>query len=150
AVRPPHDLDVIWVTTNLRIWDDPESFMQQLAADLGEQYREFGEAVPKISVQTHSITLEFDDIENGYSIDVVPATPCTTPPLQNEYGQALYKVPEVIKKSHRQRRAFYNRHSDPQEIKWVYTDPKGYIKRATELDAESKGSFRKAAKLFKA
>lgn len=150
AIRPMHDLDVIWITNDELILTNPESFMQQLAADLEEQYREFGEAMPKISIQTHSVSLLFSDIGGGFSIDVVPAVPSTDPALTNDYGQPIYVVPEIIKKDHDQRQKFYESHKLPEDIKWVYTDPKGYIKRATDIDRLSKGAARKSAKFLKA
>jgi len=148
AVRPIHDLDVIWVTGDEEIWNDTESFMQQLAADVEEQYKEFSDSQPKVNVQTHSITLLFDDLKNQeFSIDVVPATPTK---FRNEIDDPIYKVPEVIKRSHSKRQKFYDTHTDPSEVGWTYTDPKGYIAQAISLDNASDGNHRKTAKFLKA
>jgi len=147
AVRPIHDLDVIWVTDDEEIWNNTESFMQQLAADVEEQYKEFSDTQPEVKVQTHSITLLFDDLDGQeFSIDVVPATPTR---FRNEIGEPIYKVPEIIKRSHSKRQKFYDSH-DPSEIGWTYTDPKGYIAQAVGLDNVSGGNHRKTAKFLKA
>ena len=148
AVQPIHDLDVIWITDDEAIWDDTESLMQQLAADIEEQYKEFSDTQPEVKVQTHSITLLFNDLDDQeFSIDVVPATPTR---FRNEIGDPIYKVPEVIKRSHSQRQKFYDTHASPSEVGWTYTDPKGYIAQAVGLDDVSDGNHRKAAKFLKA
>lgn len=153
AIHPMHDLDVIWVTSNPEIMDNPIKLLQALADDLVEQYRKAGGPQPKITVQTHSVTLKFDDfpeLEDGFSIDVVPAIPSLNPELKNEFGDPIFIVPEVLKMNHRKRNAFYAEHRPADEVGWVYTDPKGYVKQTTELDEASGGNHRKDAKLLKA
>lgn len=145
AVRPLHDLDVIWVSYDPEILDNPEGCLQQLAAELSEQYKE-SNVQPKIEVQTHSVTLMFDDIEGGFAIDIVPAVSCTEPAVRNKYGDYIYKVPEILKLSHGNRITAYARRDS---ITWIYTDPKGYRTQATQLDSESSGNFRKSIKVVK-
>jgi len=150
AIHPMHDLDVIWITYNPEIMDNPEKLLRVLAADLTRLYKDAGGPQPKISVQTHSVTLEFDDIEDGFAIDVVPAIPSVDPALKNAYGDPIFIVPEVLKMSRQHRRAFYAERRANDQVSWLYSDPKGYIKQAKELDDESKGDHRKTAKLLKA
>ena len=145
AVRPLHDLDVIWVADDPNILDNPEGCLQQLAAELREQYKE-SEVQPKIEVQTHSVTLIFDDIEGGFAIDIVPATPCTDPVVLNQHGDYIYKVPEILKLSHSNRMVAYARQDS---IAWIYTDPKGYWTQGRQLDADSGGNYRKSIKIVK-
>lgn len=145
AVRPLHDLDVIWVADDPGILDNPEGCLQQLASELREQYKE-SEVRPKIEVQTHSVTLIFDDIEGGFAIDIVPAMPCADPVVRNQHGDYIYKVPEILKLSHGNRMAAYARHDT---ITWIYTDPKGYRTQATQLDADTDGNYRKSIKIVK-
>lgn len=145
AVRPLHDLDVIWVADDPNILDNPEGCLQQLAAELREQYKESA-VQPKIEVQTHSVTLIFDDIDGGFAIDIVPAMPCINPVVRNKHGDYIYKVPEILKLSHSNRMAAYARH---ETIAWIYTDPKGYRTQATQLDAASDGNYRKSIKIVK-
>jgi hypothetical protein len=150
AIHPMHDLDVIWVTYNPAIMDDPEGLLRELAADLTRQYRGTGGVIPKISIQTHSVTLTFSDRDDDFSIDVVPAVPSSEPSLTNEYDDHVFIVPEVLKMNHSHRQAFYASHGSADDVSWVYTDPKGYIKHAKALDDDSGGNHRKAAKILKA
>ncbi|MDB5162111.1 MAG: hypothetical protein JWM52_619 [Candidatus Saccharibacteria bacterium] len=146
AIRPIHDLDVIWITEDEEIWDDPETYMQQLAKDVAEQYENFSTVKPKVEVQTHSITLSFDDIDGGFSIDIVPATPTRR---KNDYGDPIFKVPEIIKYDHSRRASYYSKRST-EEVKWIYTDPLGYIAHSVQLDKDTDGNYRKTAKFIKA
>lgn len=152
AIRPIHDLDIIWLNNDEGILDDPEASLQQLAIDLKEQYEEFSSIQPDVSVQTHSITLIFkdNDIEDGFSVDIVPAIQCMDPVLKNEYGDYILKVPEILKFSHSGRPKFYTEHTNPSDVAWIYSDPNGYISQAVAVDTSSKGNYRKTAKLIKA
>ena len=75
AVRPLHDLDIIWITDNPAVMDDPKAALSQLASLLSSEYKKRGDATPEIAAQTHSVTLLFKDVddEDGFSIDIVPA-----------------------------------------------------------------------------
>lgn len=152
AIRPIHDLDIIWLNNDESMLDDPEAFLQQLAIDLKEQYEEFSSVQPDVSVQTHSITLTFtdNDIEDGFSVDIVPAIQCTDPEIKNEFGDFILKVPEVLKYSHSNRPKFYAEHTNPSDVTWIYSDPNGYISQAIAVDASSNGNYRKTTKLIKA
>ena len=152
AVRPLHDLDVIWVTDNVAIMDNPESVLRQLADHLQSEYKLSGGAEPKITTQSHSVTLLFNDTddEDGFSIDIVPATHSFDPKLKNEFDDPIFIVPEILKMNHTKRAAFYASQQQGTDIGWIYTDPKGYISIAKNLDTDTNGDYRKAAKFIKA
>lgn len=151
AVRPLHDLDVIWITDNPAVMDDPETVLRQLASYLQSEYKKRGGA-PEITTQTHSVTLLFNDTddEDGFSIDIVPAIHSFDPKLKNEFDDPILIVPEILKMNHTNRAAFYASQRPDADIGWIYTDPKGYISIAKNLDEETNGDYRKAAKLVKA
>lgn len=152
AVRPLHDLDVIWITDNPAVMDDPETVLRQLASQLQSEYKKRDGVKPEITTQTHSVTLLFNDTddEDGFSIDIVPAIHSFDPKLKNEFGDPIFIVPEILKMNHANRAAFYASKRSGTDVGWIYTDPKGYISIATNLDEETNGDYRKAAKLVKA
>lgn len=152
AVRPLHDLDVIWITDDPAVMDNPKAVLRQLVGHLRSEYEKRGGIKPEITSQTHSVTILFKDTddEDGFSIDIVPAIHSFDPKLKNEFGDPILIVPEILKMNHRNRAAFYASQLPDADIGWIYTDPKGYISIATKLDDETKGDYRKAAKFMKA
>lgn len=152
AVRPLHDLDVIWLTDNPEVMDNPEAVLLRLVSHLRSEYEKQGGTMPEITTQTHSVTLLFKDTddEEGFSVDIVPAIHSFDPKLKNEFGDPVLIVPEILKMNHRHRAAFYASQRPDADIGWIYTDPKGYISIATNLDEEIKGGYRKTAKFIKA
>lgn len=153
AIRPLHDLDVIWITDNQDVMDAPAEVLRQLANDMQAAYNKLSGEKPKIEAQTHSVTLLFGDIasEDGFSIDIVPAIHSFDPELKNkEFDDPILIVPEVIKMNHVHRAAFYAKQKSDEIVNWIYTDPKGYINIATSLDDETDGSYRKSVKIIKA
>lgn len=152
AVRPLHDLDVIWITDDQAVMDDPETALRQLASHLQTEYDKLDGIKPKITTQTHSVTLLFEDTEDedGFSIDIVPATHSLDPTLKNEFEDPILIVPEIIKLNHTNRSSFYANRQPGSDVGWIYTDPKGYISLATNLDKDTNGDYRKAAKFIKA
>src|SRR5215204_4581616 len=52
AIHPMHDLDVIWITYNPAIMDNPEALLKDLADDLAAKYRDADGPIPKIIVNT--------------------------------------------------------------------------------------------------
>lgn len=152
AVRPLHDLDVIWITDNQALMDNPEVFLRQLAGQLRSEYEKRGGIQPEITTQTHSVTLFFKDTddENGFSIDIVPAIHSLDPTLKNEFEDPIFIVPEILKMNHTNRASYYANQQSGADIGWIYTDPKGYISVAKDLDQVTNGDYRKAAKFVKA
>lgn len=141
AVRPPKDLDVIWVCADERITREPRPILDTLATTLIEAYRRNSSERVKFEVQDHSITIIFVDDPDDFSIDVVPAAETSR---KNEFGDPIYCVPEIQKLSHIQRKSFTGPAS------WIYSDPKGYIVEAQQLEDQTDGRFRKCAKVVKA
>ena len=150
ATTPIHDLDVIWVDESYESVDDPYKVLKELAASIKQQYRECGFPVPRIDVQSHSVTLEFDDNDDDFAIDVVPAIQSDDGAL-NEYGQPIFMVPEIIRLNHQNRYEFYTKQKrQPREIRWLLTDPKGYREEAKRLDASSGKNYRATVRIVKA
>lgn len=141
AVRPPKDLDVIWVCADERITRDPRPILDALTETLKESYRLHCKERVDFEVQDHSITIIFLDDPDDFAIDVVPAVEMAQ---RNEFGDPIYCVPEIQKLSHVQRKSFSG------VAAWILSDPKGYIKEAQLLEEETDGRFRKSAKVVKA
>ncbi len=144
ATTPLHDLDVLYV---LGRWDNnshnPEATLKQLYSDIHQRYTNPTQYSVLVSLQTHSVTIEFHSSDKiVLSVDIVPAYTFST----NEFGDATYKVPEVIKKKSHEVR---NRtHWDPNQDGWIHSDPRGYISVATKVNADN-SDFRKAVKIAK-
>ncbi|MBV6459420.1 MAG: hypothetical protein HONBIEJF_02568 [Fimbriimonadaceae bacterium] len=141
AVRPPKDLDVIWVCFDERITLEPRPILDALTEKLIEAYRLNSNERVKFEVQDHSITIIFLNDTDDFSIDVVPAAETGR---KNEFGDPIYCVPEIQKLSHIQRRAFHG------TAQWIYSDPRGYIVEAQKLEDQTDGRFRRSAKVVKA
>ncbi|MDE2015039.1 MAG: hypothetical protein KGI72_00740 [Patescibacteria group bacterium] len=133
AIKPIHDLDVVWVLPDeVRIKKaiNPENFtasgvLEELAQQLENEYKKIGER-PSIEAQTHSVVIRFGK-NLDFSIDVVPAFKTKE---KNEFGSFIYLVPE----------------GDP--VRWIKSDPLGYIEVAKKLN-EKNNSFRKITKFVK-
>lgn len=149
AIRPVRDLDILYV---LGDWDenshDPSTALQQLHNKIRQDYENPTDYEIESSLQTHSVTVSY--MQNGeevFSVDIVPAYIFS----RNEFDDDIYKVPEIIRVGHGRKRAeFYQRTSaEHKEIGWITSDPRGYIKVATETDQSSGGEFRKTVKVIK-
>ncbi len=144
ATTPIHDLDILYV---LGHWDDnnhsPETTLRNLHAQLGTSYVNPTRFTTKISLQTHSATIEYlSGTDVVLSVDIVPAYTFST----NEYGLPTYKVPEVIKQGNHEKR--HSTSWDPnQDDGWIHSDPRGYISAATAVGINS--DFRKTVKIAK-
>ena len=147
AITPVHDLDILYIVGT---WDEnnhlPSAELQKLLDQIGNDYVNPTSYILKKSLQTHSVTVEFfSGSEPILSIDIVPAYTYG----KNEFGQNTYRVPEVIKeKFHAKRRDLYAKLlSEHKEMSWINSDPRGYIKVATDVGQNS--DFRKTVKLVK-
>jgi len=143
STTPVNDLDVFFVLEGLKYRDlveaviknrnlDASNILEDLAVVLRKAYQ--GRA--RIEVQPHSVGIFFGT-DDEFSIDVVPALPA-------DYG--MFWVPESSHLSIRKRRKIYE--SSPA-FHWIKSDPKGYIRDASEVDLKSSGRFRKDAKFVK-
>lgn len=149
SITPLHDLDILYI---LGEWNenshDQSNTLQVLLAQLKIQYENPTDYAIEISLQTHSVTISYkDDVEEILSVDIVPAYIYG----KNKFNLDTYKVPELIKKkSHVKRREFYEKlRIENKAMDWITSDPRGYIKVASELDKITSGEFRKTVKVVK-
>jgi len=149
AITPVHDLDILYV---LGDWNedshDPSTALQQLAAKIKRDYKNPTNYEVGVSLQTHSITVSYSQGgEEHFSVDIVPAYVFS----KNEFSEDIYKVPEVVRERRGKNRMEYYQRSavEHREMGWISSDPRGYIKVATEIDQSSAGEFRKTVKIIK-
>jgi len=144
SITPVNDLDVIWelpedILANTLLKEkiikktidpahlDVSDILVELASRLVKEYQDKKISVMKIEAQTHSVGIYFGPTEDDFSIDIVPAVPDGV----NEFGEAMYLVPEIIKLHKNIRKKMYK---EGTPISWVKSDPRGYIKEATILN----------------
>ena len=149
AITPVKDLDILYF---LGDWDEnghnPLEALQMLYSKLTSSYKNPTSYSTKVSLQTHSVTICYlqgnDEI---ISIDIVPAYHFS----KNEFNDDTYKVPEVVAINHGQKRSEYYQSLVQQhkDMSWIISDPKGYIRVASELDKSTNGEFRKSVKIIK-
>jgi len=158
AITPVNDLDVIWEVdakdlakvpsvNKLRKSIDPieldmANVLHDLASCLDFEFKKIGNSV-RIEPRTHSVCVFYGKTDEEFSIDIVPAISSGD---INEYGDQIYLVPEIVKLSKDSRTERYSDTSIP--IKWIRSDPKGYIECSRELN-EKNENFRKVAKFVK-
>ncbi len=145
AIDPVHDLDVIHPVADVSLQDNPSLVIDALYAILEEEYSASATRIKKIYRQSHSVTVEFDNATEEFSIDVVPSI--ELPNEQNEYKQPFYLVPEILPLNKHNRQLRYEK-SVEEPIGWIKSDPRGYIKAASDLN-EKNSDFRHSAKLVK-
>ncbi|GBR75716.1 hypothetical protein NO2_0364 [Candidatus Termititenax persephonae] len=154
AVTPIHDLDIIWVlpddvlSKSFAITEaiDPyklkiKETMDILRTKIQQGYSSVGISVT-VKVQSHSIGISFVD---GFSIDVVPAIRSGK---KNEYGDDIFSVPEVQKIAVNKRINNYSNVTSTKPIKWIKSDPKGYIRECIDLNLKNQ-NFRRVVKFLK-
>lgn len=147
AITPMHDLDVLYI---LGAWNpqqhDPNEALASLKAKLDAEYENPTHYKVAISRQTHSITIKFKDGDDEvFGVDVVPAYTNGT----NNFGEAMYVVPEIAMKAHRERRQLREAVAKGErQMDWIASDPRGYISVARQLN-EVNEDFRKAVKFAK-
>ena len=149
AIRPLHDLDILYI---LGSWNgqspNPEESLKAILDKIGKDYVPPRNCSIKKSLQTHSVNVIFKDEHDKtiFSVDIVPAYTFSS----NEFQQDTYMVPEITRKKHRRRVEFYEKLSnESKEMKWIHTDPRGYIKIAEQTD-QLNNDFRKTVKFIKA
>ena len=148
SITPVHDLDVLYILGEWDVINNPGDALQALKNFLEMEYENPTESRMIISLQTHSVTIAFsNNNEEKLSIDIVPAYIFGA----NKFQQDMYKVPEIIKeKKHGRRKLLYeNIKNENRDIRWIKTDPRGYIKVASEIDNRTDGEFRKTVKFIK-
>lgn len=148
AIRPPHDLDVLYRADK---WTGGEPDASHVVADIKGRLEKELVSPPGLSftvaLQTHSVTVSFT--RNGEEVFAVDIVPAWTTGSKNEFGEDIYRVPEIILEGHRRRAKTYKRLAEQGgHIDYILTDPKGYISVAAGLN-EANADFRKSVKLPK-
>jgi hypothetical protein len=134
AISPVHDLDVIHPVFDITIEEDPGIVLDSVYSLLEEGYQNSKiSKIKGINRQSHSITVEFADCENPFSIDVVPAIELADEPL-NEFDEPFYRVPEILLLNHTNRQ---KRYANEESIPWIKTDPRGYKRASKDLNDEN-------------
>jgi len=148
AVRPLHDLDILYIIGD---WADrniiPDKILSDFALKFRKEYKNPTTYEIKILVQTHSISFKYlKNNEEVFAVDLVPALKKGI----NEFGQNMFYVPEIIKIKRGEKRAKYYSEAikNRSEIAWIKTDPIGYIYVASELNKVNT-DFRKTVKFAK-
>ena len=146
AHDPVHDLDVIHPGSDSSIQSNPSVVIDALFSMMKDGYDNSTiTKIKKIYRQSHSVTVEFADAPDDFSIDVVPAIELVEG--LNEFNQPLYLVPEILRLNKHNRQRRYGKEAE-SPIQWIKSDPRGYIKAASDLN-ESNSDFRHTAKLLK-
>jgi len=149
SIRPPHDLDILYILGEWNEYQhDPQSSLSELFKYVKADYENPTKYSIKVSLQTHSVTVAYlDGDEEVFSVDVVPAYVFS----KNEYQLDTYKVPEILRKKHGEKRTeFYQQlTAKRRQMGWINSDPRGYIQVATEINKTS-NDFRKSVKFVKA
>lgn len=148
SITPVHDLDVLYI-----LWEwqenshDPLQALNELHLKLENEFENPTNYSIEISQQTHSITVSFkENWEEKFGLDIVPAYKH----LKNEFWLDKYKVPEIVNLWHKNRVKKYEKiNKFTEEMWWIDSDPRWYIKVASELDSTTSWEFRKSVKLVK-
>lgn len=146
AITPMHDLDMLYIIGAWQGFDDPRNVLQELERKLKSQFVPPNDYQSVISRQSHSITISLIRGSTEYfSVDVVPAYSRGI----NSYGEDMYMVPEIAQLTHTKRAQRYiklTRSGDA--MGWIPSDPRGYNRAATEMNAVNE-DFRRATKFLK-
>ncbi|MHB8279988.1 MAG: nucleotide-binding domain-containing protein [Candidatus Humimicrobiaceae bacterium] len=149
AITPIHDLDILYFLGN---WNenkhDPTAVLQNLNTQINNDYKNPTDYKIEVTIQTHSVTISYlKSSEEIFSVDIVPAYFYS----KNEFAEDTYKVPEVIRKKHGKSRVeYYQKLSqERKEMGWITSDPRGYIKIASDINKSTNGEFRKTVKMIK-
>lgn len=147
SITPIHDLDILYF---LWAWSEdshnPLTALQYLYGKIKSDYQNPTKYDVKVSPQTHSITLSFqEDNKEILWVDIVPAYTYGT----NEFWDDTYKVPEIVNELQRTRfKKYETLKSEHKDMEWILSDPRWYIRIAADLNEETK-DFRKATKMVK-
>lgn len=148
ASHPLHDLDVLYILGNMTAFlENPMDILSDLQKTLQSYFKENTDYKITFGLQTHSVTLSFIDEkgEEYFGIDVVPAYSSG----KNEFDLDMYVVPEIVKMKRTKRQGYYSKKAMAHEaVGWVKTDPRGYIKIASNLN-EQNDDYRKTVKFIK-
>lgn len=148
SITPLHDLDVLYLLgPHHGMPGDPVAALDALSKLLDSEFKNPTKFSTKISRQTHSMTMTFlKDSEEIFSVDIVPAYS----DKKNEFGDDAYLVPELLSKSHSERRQLNEQVAKgSHKMTWIKSDPRGYVQAATSLNGTN-DDFRRSVKFIKA
>lgn len=147
AIRPIHDLDVLYIIGEWQPDANPAEVLAKLKVALERGFANPTKYQTEISLQSHSVTISFT--ENGtekFGVDIVPSYIVGT----NAYGEDKYKVPEVLRKQPSERKLYMEQIAESgNPMGWISSDPRGYIRDAREMN-DLNEDFRKSVKIVKA
>ena len=146
AIRPLHDLDVLYILDDWTPDPDPSEALTDVEQRIRSAYINPTGYVITVSRQSHSVVISFmDGEEEVFSTDIVPAYRNGI----NEFGDNMYVVPELVMHSHDARRKLAEeRLARGETVGWLRSDPRGYIEEARILNNANE-DFRRSAKLVK-
>lgn len=148
AIRPLHDLDILYCMGDWEgVTPSPTATLNLLAERFIENFENPTRWSFEVSVQSHSICVSFKNAldAEAFAIDVVPGYADG----QNEFGDPVYRVPEIAERSRTRAQQIYEQiQAGQREMGWIRTDPRGYTSVATALN-KSNSDFRRAVKILK-
>jgi hypothetical protein len=148
AIRPPHDLDILFRAGFSRdLSPNPRNAISEIAKLLKDNFVGPDGLRSVIKIQSHSISIAlFRGTEEEFGVDIVPAWETGQ---KNEFNDDIYRVPELILKGHSSRQRKYERVAEGiGSISFIFTDPIGYIKVAANVNDRNQ-DFRRSTKCGK-
>lgn len=148
AIRPPHDLDILFRAGFSRdLSPDPSSAVGEIAKLIQENFVAPAGLRSVVRIQSHSVSIIlFRSTEEEFGVDIVPAWESGE---KNNYGDDIFRVPELILRGHAKRQQKYERvKGGIGSISFILTDPVGYIHAAEEVNATNE-DFRRSTKCGK-
>lgn len=148
AIKPIHDLDIIYILEEWNPNHNPIGVLKILEQKIKSEYTNPTEFIISISMQTHSITVEFIENENPFiSVDIVPGYIFS----KNEFFEDKYMVPEILNYHHGTKRTDYYKYLETNKLDmgWIPSDPRGYIHVARSINNRN-ADFRRTVKIIKA
>lgn len=148
AIRPPHDLDILFRAGFSRdLSPDPTTAISEIAEMLEAKFEAPNGLTSKIRIQSHSVSITiFRGTNEEFGVDIVPAWETGA---KNEFDDDVFRVPELILKGHKGRQRKYERVSQGiGSISFILTDPIGYIHMAEVINGQNE-DFRRSTKCGK-
>jgi len=151
AIKPLHDLDILILSGDILLNGnfsvDPESAMKYIHTKFTDDFLNPTDYEVRTRIQTHSVGIYFyNNSDVVFSVDLVPSY---TFSKKNNYGDDVYKVPEIVRVKKANRDAYYDSLTKRnRSLSWVDTDPRGYINDGVRLN-EVNEDFRRSVKLLK-
>lgn len=147
AIRPLHDLDVLYIAGEYQnVEPNPSAVLGELQKLLDKGFKNPTAWSWHTKVQTHSVTIIFSQQQTEkFSVDIVPAYRAG----RNEFGLDKYVVPEILALGRNRRAAVLNEVKlGTRAMGWIKSDPRGYTQASTNLNAANE-DFRRASKIVK-